>query len=90
MRIYDLTTNDGHNTVSGELRELSRAEMVAVSGGVGTFLRGDLVSGRTATTNLSGNGQTASFPLSISNARFTQSGTTLCNWEKCTVYISGC
>lgn len=92
MRVIDLTTNDGQSPVGDELRELSKDELKNLSGGASAFLHGELVDSQAAPTDLSAaQGSTqASFPLGIANARFTQSGTTLCHWSGCTSYISGC
>ncbi len=90
---------DPKNTNTNDLddaKELTPEEMREKSGGAARFLAGSLMqapSGADATpsdiANGGGNAQ-ASFPTGIANARFTQSGTTLCNWHKCTQYISGC
>ena len=72
------------------LQDVNEREKLAVEGGASAFLMGEVVARETGVGSLVGGGQTAAFPVSISNGRFTQSGTTLCEWHNCTVYISGC
>lgn len=90
MRVDDLKAPAVEADMSEETRALSHTERKAVAGGAGAFLRGSVVSEPTPSPKLTSKGQTAHFPVGIGNARFTQSGTTLCEWHKCTVYISGC
>ncbi len=81
MSFYDLTSNNGQDSVSSELRKLSHEEM----DGVASFLSGEVVESQ---PSVAGGGIVLG--PGVSNGRFTQSGTTLCQWHKCTVNISGC
>lgn len=92
IRVFDLTSDEQINP-GQDVHELTALEMASLSGGAGAFMRGEVVGSTAAATDLSatsGGSQEASFPTHISNARFTQSATTLCNWSGCSYYISGC
>jgi hypothetical protein len=93
IRMKDLTKSETPAAADDKLQELTKSEMASLAGGAGGFMRGDVVGSTTAASDLSaasGGGKEASFPTHISNARFTQSATTLCNWSGCTYYNSGC